>query len=1103
MKMLVTYRLLVSFIVLMTLSQAGMSQFYNGLHMRFGKNRIQYQQADVLESDFFFSFYRFNRYDVYFNPNGQELAEYVGEKVYSELNQLENFFEHGLSKRMIFIVFNRLTDYRQSNIGLISGQDETNIGGVTRILDNKVFLYFDGDHKNLDKQIRGAITEVILNEMLYGGSVRERVTSSTLINLPEWFYKGLISYMSEKWSVEIEDRVKDGILSGRFEKFNKLTGDDAIFAGHSIWYFISEYFGESLIPNIVYFTKINRSGSAGFLNVLGISLNGLSYEWLHYFKTRYANEQPSGTQSSVDQLSLKNRKELKYLRVRSSPDGRYLAYTNQQQGKLKIYLYDTETGKHQKIYKSGAKLNQLQDLTLPAIAWHPSGQLLAMATEYKGKVRLSIYPIETHKWEHQILELYEKVLDFDYSDDGLSLVISGVIKGQSDIFIHNLVAHTNERISNDLADDFNPRFIENSSKIIFSSNRVNDSLNPEVPDRELAHTHDLFVYDYQNQTEILTRIAGEKYIDRLKPIGAGTDSFVFLGDDSGIRSRFLAKYDSTIAFVDTTTHYRYFTEVEALEISPQNILDHSYSESGQLFSDLKRSNNKYFLERLPLKQEAQKLDFKTEFRRRQTAELKRDDSIALVREATRNILAPITKRISETGIDSAPVVNRGIDINNYVFDRELEEQNIRKRFKLPPTTGIADPVSGRAFKLPNLRIYQPAFYINYLASQVDFSFLNAAYQPFTGGSVYYNPGVNMLMKIGTQDLFEDYKLTGGVRFGGDFDSNEFLLSFESLKHRVDHEWVFHQQAYTNTTTDYMSLVKTSSQNLYYVAKYPFSQVSSVRGTASLRSDRSVYLSTDQFNLMQSNIQKFWSGLKLEYVYDNSYQHGINLYEGFRAKVFGEYYKQINGNWSDVFILGGDIRHYQPLHRTLIWANRLAASTSFGNSRLIYYMGGVDNWTNLSKKIPTFDSSVPIDTTQFFVFQTLATNMRGFSQNIRNGNSFAVFNSEIRWPIIRYFANKPINSDFLNNLQLIGFADVGTAWSGPTPWNERNHLNREVIENGPITVIIDKGNEPLVAGFGFGVRSRLLGYFVRLDWAWGIENDVLLPRVFYLSLSLDF
>ena len=259
-------------------------QFYNGLQMEFGKNRIQYARGDILESDFYYSFFRFKQFDVYFHPDGQDLAKYVGEKSFQEIALLENYFEHSLSKRIIFLVFNKLSDFRQSNIGLITGQDNTNIGGTTRILDNKVFLYFDGDHKHLDQQIRAAVAQVMLNEMLYLGSVRERVTTSTLLQLPEWFTSGLISYVSKNWDIEIENKVKDGILSGRFEKFNRLTGEEALYAGHSIWYYIAEEFGEAVIPTIIYFTKINRNGSSGFLNVLGVSLNSLSYDWLHFYK---------------------------------------------------------------------------------------------------------------------------------------------------------------------------------------------------------------------------------------------------------------------------------------------------------------------------------------------------------------------------------------------------------------------------------------------------------------------------------------------------------------------------------------------------------------------------------------------------------------------------------------------------------------------------------------------------------------------------------------------------------------------------------------------------------------------------------------------------
>jgi len=51
--------------------------------------------------------------------------------------------------------------------------------------------------------------------------------------------------------------------------------------------------------------------------------------------------------------------------------------------------------------------------------------------------------------------------------------------------------------------------------------------------------------------------------------------------------------------------------------------------------------------------------------------------------------------------------------------------------------------------------------------------------------------------------------------------------------------------------------------------------------------------------------------------------------------------------------------------------------------------------------------------------------------------------------------------------------------------------------------VESQKDPLVEGFGFGLRTRLLGYFLRGDLAWGVEDGRIQPPVFYFSLSLDF
>jgi outer membrane protein assembly factor BamA len=132
-------------------------------------------------------------------------------------------------------------------------------------------------------------------------------------------------------------------------------------------------------------------------------------------------------------------------------------------------------------------------------------------------------------------------------------------------------------------------------------------------------------------------------------------------------------------------------------------------------------------------------------------------------------------------------------------------------------------------------------------------------------------------------------------------------------------------------------------------------------------------------------------------------------------------------------------------------------------------------------------------------------MRGFRPNIRNGTSFAVFNAELRVPIFKYFS-KRVRSSFLRNFQVVGFFDAGTAWHGLTPYSDKNPLNsrEETIgDTDIITVNINYFKDPLILGYGAGVRSVLFGYFIKLDYAWGIETRQVQDPIFYLSLGTDF
>ncbi|HNW97377.1 MAG TPA: hypothetical protein PKK00_03065 [Bacteroidales bacterium] len=1077
-------------------------QFYSGSQQTFGKNRVQF-------IDKFWTFYRFDKFDTYFYLGGKSLAVFTAKFAEDNINAIEKKLDYNLENKIQFIIFNKLADLKESNIGLTS-ETQYNIGGITHIVGSKVFIYYNGNHEDFQKQIKAGIAKIMLNELIYGEQITAKIKNSTLLTLPDWYTEGLISYISDDWNTDIDNYVRDGILSGSYEKFNKLAGADAVYAGHSIWKYIAEKYGEDKIPNIIYMTKISKSVETGFLYVLGVSFKSFTREWLDYYDKKYYDFDKELSMPQVKAL-FKTRKHGKvFQHVKLSNDGKYLAFVTNTLGRYKVWLYDFDKKKLKKLYKAEPKLDEKTDYSFPVLAWHPSGKRLAFICEKKGKIFLRYYNIDEKKFEILRLFEFQKILDFSYSQNGKMLAMSGVMNGQTDIYVYTLASHTYERITKDIYDDLSPVFINNSSQIVFSSNRDNDSIKPVTKDSIVIPKakYDLYLYNFSTGNKLLRRITQTPSADENNIVDLGNNYISYLSNANGIQNRYAAKLDSAISFIDTTTHYRFFSVIFPQTNFSRNISDYDISPESHKCSEVFYNKGLYsvYLEDIT-EPETSSLKLKNS---PYVQELLSDTiHNAIVNPAIENQNEPDKGPVKHKQIKSVYTSDTSkqgvIDINNYEFNNNENQMknNTYVTDTIKPksdTLKLKEKNAKPGFVLAKQQNYDVEYSIDQLVNQIDFSYLNNTYQPFSGAKspIYINPGFNALFKVGVSDLLEDYRITGGVRFSVDISSTEYLLSFENLKKRIDKQLTFHRQTLQETYTN--AVIKTTTNQGFYILKYPFSQVLGLKTTTLLRNDREVYLSTDVNNLKEPTVFKTWAGLKAELIFDNTREKGTNLYYGTRWKIFAESYKRLDTKNKMLNVVGVDYRNYQKISRTFIWANRFAASTSFGTQKLVYYMGGVDNWM-LPR--PTFDTTITVARDQNYAYQTLATPMRGFIQNIRNGNSFALINSELRFPIFRYLINRPLKSEFFNNFQIVGFGDIGTAWTGSNPYSDKNSLYTSTVQNGPITVTVTTQQEPIVGGYGFGLRTKLLGYFIRADWAWGVEDGVVNPRRFYLSLNLDF
>ena len=1036
------------------------AQFYNGMNMEFGKNRIQWK-------DFHWSYYKYETFDVYYYQGGNELANHVLNFAKDEIPEMEKKFGTHFGKKVQFLVFNSLGDLKQSNLNN-DEEDTGNTGGVTKLIGSKVFLYFNGSYADFDQQIREGIAHLLLTQTMNGVSIGSQIRSSYRYDIPEWFQNGLCAYITEDWDSYKEDRLQRGILTGEFKRINSLSGTDAVIAGYSFWGFIEEKYGTKAFKDILTLAKSSQNVKKALLYVTGVKYKELIKQWYSFYEERYKlihQETPK------EVMALKYRKYRTFTQPEVSPDGKYIAYASNDEGRIAVWVEELSTGKREKLYKTGFRSDQWIDTSLPLLAWHPTGGILSFIVEEEGQLLLCNLDLGAKKIGKTYLFEFQKITSFSYAHRERKIVLAATRFGKPDIFVYNLFSNTIEQITDDAFTDLSPAFSSDDKRIVFSS------------DRDGLKHFNLYAYNYGSKDRDLLNLTGQQVSNSILPKTFAGNKLFYLNDSSGYFNLYESIIDSAVNYVDTIVHYRYFCINKPLTRYTSSIIDYSYNP-----------REKKIVMLLP-DGEGQK--FYTTYYRPGGL----NDSFNQLNPYAQQRL--LKKKQADEAVPEKTTEHRFK--NSYRIHRKKapygvmpDSTSLTPMVPLEPVEASESLLVAKKDTVLRPRNYYVELFTDQLTSQIDFSFMNYSYQPFTGGgsAIYLNSGFNMFLGSTMSDLMEDYKIDLGVKLNTQLINNEYVIRFSDLSQRVDKSLTLHRYV----TDDYAYYyLRTFTNEAFYTLSYPFNEVLSLRGTVIGRMDRRVNLALDNYSLADGDVYGVLGGLRGELVYDNSKKLQTNIYVGARGKLFAEYYQTIQKGSTNLIVTGFDYRNYTRIHRNFIWANRLAGSTSFGQNKLIYYMGGVDNWI-----LAGFDNETPIDYNQNYMYQTLATNMRGFQQNIRNGNSFVVLNSELRFPVFSYLLNRPINMQFIKNFQVVAFGDVGTAWTGWNPYDLSNSLYTSHYQDGNLNISVTKQKEPIVGGIGFGLRTTVFGYFVRGDMAWGIEDGKLIKKPqYYLSFNLDF
>lgn len=1084
--------LLVFFVILFT-SQSTYGQAFKE---RFGKNRIQYKE-------FNWKFYQSENYEVYYYAGGEELAKQTINYLEDQFGRITETIGYYPYARTRIFLYNSVIDKQQSNVG-IQGQDFS-VGGQTNFVQSQLELAYSGDLASFNQKAVYVVTDMLIQEMLYGGNIAEMFQSAFTSPIPRWFTSGVSHYVAYGWSKEMDDVAREYVYHNQTDKFARLSNEANTLIGHSIWNFVVQKYGQRSISNILNLARIIRNEENSISRTLGVPFNQFILEW----RTFYSNINTTLLEAYDEpneefKITGKNRADEKYTDIAFSPNGNYLAYTAAKSGKFEVRVVNMKTQRSNVVFKGGLRLIDQEVIEeLPILSWADSTTLGIVYPE-GGKNVLAVKRLGV-KGEQKInIPRLSHVQSFAFRSGGRQAVMTGTLNGVSDVFIYNIVRGQVRNITSDTYDDRDVSYFNGSNQILFSSNRPYDSVyvsGPEAIEEAEVNKFNIFSYDLDYPDSAFRKMTNALALDT-KPEMSNSGDVLYLSDQQGINN--LNKYSLNDSLSIQITNFAY------------GIQGYSYDGLRQRLAFIAKNRTKdaIYLQNLDIDKtiftpvtprKAQEMSrLLAELRRERLIQNRLGQDTASKVDRPTPLINPIrdedSLRAGAINTDEYEFKNSSstkVDSKNYQFEKPKEPTNPLQR--------------ANSF----LSIYQNTTGQDAVRGPYDYENRMQTDNLVTSFVIDEIRSFSTLMEIQMNDFLENHRFHSGILIPLSFNQGyDVFAEYDYLKFRFDLRAKYFRKSIVQKDPTRFLNQRYNLDRLELGIKLPFNQRFRFEfnpfysQTRYLDSDVRLFIPANNPQQFEPNVVRRYLGYNMAFVYDNSVVTGTNIHEGTRAKIELESHLKASGEAQSFHNLEIDMRHYQRLTKGLLVAARVHYGKYFGRAPKQYMLGGVDNWA-FNSTDGAGDESDPLFFTTLLdnsdVIFNKFVNLRGYDYNTFQGKNVLTASAELRIPINQLLSNAELRSNFLRNLQIIGYYDIGSAWDDQSPFEEQNNLNIEEIrtDGSPFSAVINNFNNPWLQSTGVGVRTMLFGFYSRLDLSFPIRNFEVQSPQFQLSFGYDF
>ncbi len=498
----------------------------------FGRNKPRYQQQDfkVAETD------HFALYNYLDNPQRvQELA--TAAETWYAMHQavlLDTFKE-----KNPVVIYNSHAGFQQTNT--IQGDISVGTGGVTEGMRNRVVFPIAMTNQQTDHVLGHELVHAFQYHMILNG---DSTSMRNFANLPLWMVEGLAEYLSiGRVDALTALWMRDAIIQDDLPKIKDLDNGKYFPYrwGQSFWAYVAGTYGDEAIQPL--FVSTAKYGlKAAVPMTLHTSVDSLSEAWRAALRTHYAPWVTKGKKENMPGKKLlwaENTGKMNICPV-LSPNGKYVIFLSEKSiFTLDLFLADARTGKIIRKVASTSSDGHIDQFNFieSAGTWSPDDKRFAFDVYEKGESVLVIKDVfgggKTEKINLPGVPAFSMPA---WSPDGKTIVVSGLVNGQTDLYAYDLKTKKVTRLTNSRASEIQPTWSADGKTLAFAT----DALSLERGRTNGAWTMNLAMLDLASgNLDNLDIFPGA---DNMNPQLDNAGNIYFVSDRDGFRN--LYRYEA-------------------------------------------------------------------------------------------------------------------------------------------------------------------------------------------------------------------------------------------------------------------------------------------------------------------------------------------------------------------------------------------------------------------------------------------------------------------------------------------------------------------------------------------------------------------------------